>query len=230
MNGKVKLFDKYIDNSLSKSINWNDKLIQKYINDFTAENIRNNYVQGPYGNHVSVNLLQSFEDYNIKNMNVAVVGSLTPWIEAMLINMGNKVTTIEYNVPDCNYSKLDCKDYFEFFEKNKNTFDAVVTFSCVEHSGLGRYGDPLDPDGDLKTMECIYNNLKDDAILVWGGPVAKDALMWNAHRVYGEIRLPLIFNKFTELKWYGATKEELFPKRVKSRSNPYQPVVVLKKN
>ena len=28
-------------------------------------------------------------------MNVAVVGSLTPWIEAILINLNNNVTTID---------------------------------------------------------------------------------------------------------------------------------------
>ena len=33
--------------------------------------------------------------------NVAVIGSTSPWIEAILLNMSNKVTTIEYNVPDC---------------------------------------------------------------------------------------------------------------------------------
>ena len=32
---------------------------------------------------------------------------------------------------------------------------SVASLSCmhvVEHVGLGRYGDPLDPDGDLKAM------------------------------------------------------------------------------
>jgi hypothetical protein len=28
-------------------------------------------------------------------------------------------------------------------------FDAIVTFSSVEHSGLGRYGDALNPWGDI---------------------------------------------------------------------------------
>ena len=46
-----------------------------------------------------------------------------------------------------------------YFEKNTDTFDSVVSFSSIEHSGLGRYGDPLDPDGDLKTMQVIHKNL-----------------------------------------------------------------------
>ena len=31
-------------------------------------------------------------------------------------------------------------------------YDAMVTFSSLEHSGLGRYGDGLNPWGDLIAM------------------------------------------------------------------------------
>jgi hypothetical protein len=37
------------------------------------------------------------------------------------------------------------------------TFDAIVTFSSVEHSGLGRYGDALNPWGDI--IAYIYMGL-----------------------------------------------------------------------
>ena len=99
-------------------------------------------------------------EYNIKGKYVAVVGSTSPWIEAMLINLKNNVTTIEYNVPENKYENLQCKDYFNYFKNNKETYDAVVTYSSIEHSGLGRYGDPLDPNGDIDTMKTIHNNLE----------------------------------------------------------------------
>ena len=35
-------------------------------------------------------------------------------------------------------------------------FDAVVSFSSLEHSGLGRYGDQLNPWGDLITMAKVW--------------------------------------------------------------------------
>ena len=138
----------------------------------------------------------------------------------MLINLQNKVTTIEYNVPDTNYDNLECKDYFKFFENNSNTFDVIVTFSSIEHSGLGRYGDPLDPNGDIKTMQVIHNNLINNGLLIWGAPVGKDALTWNAHRVYGEIRLPLLFNKFKELEWLGHNKNILFNQNLSNNGLP----------
>lgn len=33
-----------------------------------------------------------------------------------------------------------------------NKFDAIASFSSLEHIGLGRYSDELDPDGDFKEV------------------------------------------------------------------------------
>ena len=41
---------------------------------------------------------------------------------------------------------------FEDDAEGAARYDAVVTYSSVEHAGLGRYGDPLDPDGDVAAM------------------------------------------------------------------------------
>ena len=229
MQGKVPIFDLYFDGTKKNVVMWSNELINDYCKRFTPKNIRKSEEgSSTYGHHVCVNLLDSFEKYDIRNKNVAVVGSETPWIEAMLINLNNKVTTIDYNVPVSNYNNLDCKDYFNFFENNRDTFEAIVSFSSIEHSGLGRYGDPLDPDGDIKTMRVIHNNLKNDGILIWGAPVGKDALVWNAHRVYGEIRLPFVFENYEEIEWFGASKDYLFNFPLANWGS--QPVVVLKKS
>jgi hypothetical protein len=76
-------------------------------------------------------------------------------------------------------------------------------------------------------MDSMYNNLIDGGTLIWGAPVGKDALTWNAHRIYGPMRLPIMFDKFEELNWYGYSKEILFSQPL--RKDSYQPVVVLKK-
>ena len=107
-------------------------------------------------------------------------------------------------------------------------YDCIVTYSSTEHSGLGRYGDPLDPNGDITSMDDIHNNLNENGLLIWGGPVGSDTLVWNAHRIYGKIRLPLLFSKFEELQWIGFNKDTLFSKPLDKYAD--QPVVVLKKN
>ena len=207
---------------------WSQDYIESFVSRFTLENIKNEKEgKASYGRQPVIDLVNAFVKYNISNLNVAVIGSTSPWIEAILLNLNNKVTTVEYNVPNSNYPNLNCINYFDDFQKSKNKYDCIVTFSSIEHSGLGRYGDPLDPNGDIKTMVDIHKNLKDDGILVWGAPVGQDAVVWNVHRIYGKKRLSMMFDKFKELEWFGFNKQQLL--NHSHLGDHIQPVIVLQK-
>ncbi len=63
----------------------------------------------------------------------------------------------------------------------------VRSLSCmhvVEHVGLGRYCDPLDPDGDLKAMAELRRVLAPGGSLLLVVPVGRARVAFNAHRVY----------------------------------------------
>lgn len=61
---------------------------------------------------------------------------------------------------------------------------------------MGRYGDPLNPNGDIIAMQHAHNHLSDDGILLLGVPLGVDCVVWNAHRIYGKTRLPLLLQNF----------------------------------
>lgn len=64
---------------------------------------------------------------------------------------------------------------------------SVASLSCmhvVEHIGLGRYGDPLDPDGDLAAASELSRVLADGGELLFVVPVGRPRVVFNAHRVY----------------------------------------------
>jgi SAM-dependent methyltransferase len=54
----------------------------------------------------------------------------------------------------------------------------------VEHIGLGRYGDPLDPEGDLKAMAELQRVLAPGGSLYFVVPVGEPRVQFNAHRIY----------------------------------------------
>lgn len=66
--------------------------------------------------------------------------------------------------------------------------DSIDSLSCmhvVEHVGLGRYGDPVDYDGDLRAVAELERVLKPGGNLFFVVPVGKEAkIHFNAHRVY----------------------------------------------
>lgn len=65
--------------------------------------------------------------------------------------------------------------------------NAVASLSCmhvVEHIGLGRYGDPMDAEGDLKAIAELKRVLAEDGTLLFVVPVGRPRIMFNAHRIY----------------------------------------------
>jgi SAM-dependent methyltransferase len=66
------------------------------------------------------------------------------------------------------------------------SFDAVVSLSSVEHCGLGRYGDPLDPDGDVRAAAEMRRVLRPGGVLVLTTPLTRGVrtVAFNAHRIY----------------------------------------------
>lgn len=66
--------------------------------------------------------------------------------------------------------------------------NSVPSLSCmhvVEHVGLGRYGDHLDPDGDLKAIAELTRVVAKGGNLLFVVPVGgAPVIMFNAHRIY----------------------------------------------
>jgi hypothetical protein len=126
-----------------------------------------------------------------------VIGSLTPWIEAILLNFGAaKVTTLEYSHIVSEHPQIKTLQPYQFRERflagTLETFDGIVTHSSVEHSGLGRYGDALNPWGDILAIARAWCVTKDGGFMYLGLPTGSDQVVSNWHRTYGRLRWPLV--------------------------------------
>jgi SAM-dependent methyltransferase len=67
----------------------------------------------------------------------------------------------------------------------KGMADSVSCLHAIEHFGLGRYGDPLDPNGHIKGFNNIIRMLKPGGTLYISFPIGKtNEVHFNAHRVF----------------------------------------------
>jgi SAM-dependent methyltransferase len=65
--------------------------------------------------------------------------------------------------------------------------DSIESISCmhtVEHVGLARYGDTLDPDGDTKACKELSRVVTQGGYIYFVVPVGKARIQFNAHRIY----------------------------------------------
>lgn len=70
-------------------------------------------------------------------------------------------------------------------EDLRGAFDSVSSLHAIEHFGLGRYGDGLDPDGWCKGIENLGCLLKPGGRLYFSVPIGPMRIEYNAHRVFG---------------------------------------------
>lgn len=67
----------------------------------------------------------------------------------------------------------------------RHSADSISCLHAIEHFGLGRYGDPIDPDGHIKGLKNIAKILKPGGFLYISFPIGKKTeVYFNAHRVF----------------------------------------------
>lgn len=137
-------------------------------------------------------LMRSF----ITGKKVLVIGSETYWIELLCALAGAiEVTTVEYRPiewseePKTSLQTLTWDAFIRDLDAHRQCYDLVLSYSSMEHSGLGRYGDRLTPLGDLFTFYLMGRCMKASGLCATAVPTGQDLIHFNAHRIYGEMRI-----------------------------------------
>ena len=217
--GQIRILHRYIDST--------DKALPgHYEKDFVNKLVGAacNKMVGTYPQTDSW-LHTALKYYSIAKQSVVVLGSVTPWYEAVCLAYGARPVTVEYAKRTTNHPILMTMNSGEFLNINEQ-FDAAMSISSIEHDGLGRYGDPINPNGDLQAMRLLKRKLKPGGLLFLGIPIGLDTLVWNAHRIYGEIRLPLLLEGWELVdRFYYKDSDLMIDTGDEAR---FQPVLVLK--
>ena len=198
LNRKIPVFYSYRDDSYpsDKPILYLKKDVDKNI-----KQIKNGKVSY-YGN-TDKWLYHALKKYPIKDKELAIIGSSICWYESVILAFGGKPTTIEYNKILTDDPRLTLLTVEEF-NNNPKKFDIVLSISSVEHDGLGRYGDPINPNGDLEFMSYAKAELlKETGYMILAMPIGKDTLVWNLHRIYGDKRFKLLTEGWDIIYTFG---------------------------
>lgn len=197
MNGRVLIRKWYFDDQTDADRSYTERSFEYIENLIRLARARTRFYYGA----TDAYLYEAFEKYPIDGKHVLIVGSTMPWYESICIAMNAaSCTTIDYNKLRYDHPKIQTFTLAEFAVNAKRKhFDAIFSISSFEHDGLGRYGDPLDPDADLDAMRDLLqyaNPVSSESDtptkLFLAVPVGPDCVVWNAQRIYGPLRLPLL--------------------------------------
>lgn len=115
------------------------------------------------------------------------IGSRVDGFISHLLSAGITVSMIDvrpfpYKVKGLSFVQGDATN-LESIEDN--SIESLSSLHAVEHFGLGRYGDPIDPDAWKKALKSMERVVKPGGMLLISVPVGNhDVLHFNAHRVF----------------------------------------------
>ena len=218
MDNRIPIKYFYLDNSQQ---DLKPKIYTKSMIDDHIEKVSKNNTFH-YGN-TDRWLYKALNKFPVKEKNVLVIGSVRPVYESIIITYKGEPTTVDYN-PIISYDDRITIIPLEVFINHSTRYDAAFSISSFEHDGLGRYGDPLNPNADILAMENMKKVLKPNGLLYLSVPIGQDTLVWNAHRIYGPIRLPLLLSGWEFVGFFPS----LFPFLNPKLRDGIQPIFVLR--
>lgn len=80
----------------------------------------------------------------------------------------------------------------------------------AEHIGLGRYGDPLDPEGTKKAARELARVLAPRGNLYFSVPVGKPRVCFNAHRIHSPEQILDYFYDLELVQFSGIGDDRTF--------------------
>gem|GEM_PF-222618 len=111
------------------------------------------------------------------------IGSLSVFREVEVIDIRPQPRPV-HNV---SFHQLDLMG-----ELQSQWIEATDSLSClhtIEHFGLGRYGDPIDPQGYQKGLEQMKRIVKPGGLFHLSTPIGPQRVEFNAHRIFAPATL-----------------------------------------
>jgi hypothetical protein len=78
-----------------------------------------------------------------------------------------------------------------------DSLDSISTLHAAEHFGLGRYGDPINPEAPFAYMKSLSRVLAPGGRLYFSVPVGRERLEFNAHRIFAPQTILDVFQELT---------------------------------
>ncbi len=91
-----------------------------------------------------------------------------------------------------------------------NSLPSLSCLHVVEHIGLGRYGDPLNPRGTLEACRELQRVLAVNGNLYFSTPVGKPRVCFNAHRIHSPEQILAYFSDLELVEFSAVTDQRQF--------------------
>lgn len=117
------------------------------------------------------------------------------------------IRPLEANIHNVSFVQADL---MQPESKYANYCDSLSCLHALEHFGIGRYGDPLDPSGHLKGFASMSAMIQPGGRFYFSTPMGPQRIEFDAHRVFSlKYLLDMVSNDFTVFRFSYITDDNV---------------------
>ena len=100
------------------------------------------------------------------------------------------IRLLPIKIPNLEFIQTDCMNMKNI---KSGSINSISSLHAIEHFGLGRYGDPIDPWGYKKAIDEMKRVTKKGGNIYFSVPIGVQRVEFNAHRVFNPLYIVELF-------------------------------------
>lgn len=149
--------------------------------------------------------------YDIGSRLDGFVGHCLPFCEVVMLD----IRPLELAIYNLQFIQVDCTNMRQILDAS---VESLSSFHAIEHFGLGRYGDTINPLAHQTAINEMKRIVSSNGNIYFGVPIGRQRVEFNAHRIFDPHEVIRLFNGFDLIEFSYVDDYEKFHEKVEIKS------------
>ena len=145
--------------------------------------------------------------YDIGSRLDGFIAHCLPFCEIVMLD----IRPLSVQIQNLMFQQANCMDMNQIPD---GSISSLSSFHAIEHFGLGRYGDPIDPLGHQKAIAEMKRIVCDGGSIYFGVPIGIQRIEFNAHRIFDPLEIIRLFEGFELVEFSAIDDNDAFHENV----------------
>lgn len=145
--------------------------------------------------------------YDIGSRLDGFIAHCLPFCEIVMLD----IRPLQTQIQNLQFQQTNCMDMHQIPD---GSIPSLSSFHAIEHFGLGRYGDPIDPLGHQKAIAEMKRIVCEGGVLLFSVPIGVQRIEFNGHRIFDPLEVIRLFNGFELVEFSAIDDNDAFHENV----------------
>lgn len=149
--------------------------------------------------------------YDIGSRLDGFIAHCLPFCEIVMLD----VRPLKIQIHNLQFHQANCMDMNQI---PSGSIPSLSSFHAIEHFGLGRYGDSIDPLGHQKAIAEMKRIVCEGGVILFGVPIGVQRIEFNGHRIFDPLEVIRLFKGFELMEFSVVDDNDEFYENVAAES------------